>query len=293
MSSHAPPGAELIHSQEGLEIWRNAKNKFVCCRLSYLADPAKRSEEWLAEAKAGLSDGKFRREYEIEWDALDGQKVFPEIVLHYNQIVVPEGAYTFEHSKVFWAGYDHGMRNPAAFIVFTQDENGVIYAVWELYEPCENMPDFVSKMRLCPYWNRIRYIVADCSMWDKRGYNAEGAPISAYELFVQHGIKNFVRGGRASDVEMAWLLQMRQYWHNPQDIQFKILDSCPNLVEEFKGARYPNMSELQAIANNTKEKMVDKHNHAMDATKYWMTTHRKVTGKRDFNYTSPVYKWRN
>lgn len=279
---------EVLHSQQGLDIWRNEHNRFVICQLHYTADPAKRSPEWEAEARSGLQSARFAREYDLQWDALDGQKVFPEIVQHRSQIVIPGDSVTFGEHQHYWAGYDHGMRNPSAFVVFTVDESGTIYAVWEMYEPCTNMLAFVAKMKQCPYWNKIRHIVADPALWDKRGYSSEGQPISPYEMFYQYGVRNFIKGNR--HVEQTWLMLMRQYWGDKDDIQFKILDSCQCMIEEFEGARYPNMSDVIASNKNVVEVMVDKDNHAMDATKYWMTMHRKLQQNRP-KYQSQIYKW--
>lgn len=285
-----PSNKIMLHSQEGLQIWRNSGNGMCVCRLHYSADPNKRSEEWLIEAKAGLSEGRYKKEYEIEWDALDGQKVFPEIITCRQQIVVPQEAFTFNANTKFWAGYDHGFRNSAAFIVFTEDESGTIYAVWELYEPCTNLLEFVAKLKQCPYWPKIKYIVADPALWDKRGYSSEGMPISPYEMFCQYGVRNFIKGNR--HVEQSWLLLMKAYWGNKDDIQFKIMENCQCLIEEFEGARYPNMTEMMSQNKNVVETMVDKNNHAMDATKYWMTMHRKLQ-QRNVNCRTMIYKWKN
>lgn len=280
----------MLHEQEGLRIWRNEVNKFVICELRYNADPSKRSDEWLEEAKSGLSPSRFAKEYLIEWDAMDGQKAFPEIVEKRSKIVVSPEAYTFGESQRYWAGYDHGMRNPAAFVVFTQDESSNIYAVWELYEPCDNMAQFVEKMKQCPYWNKIRYIVADPALWDKRGYSGDGMPISPYEMFTQYGVRNFVKGSRES--EQTWLLLMRAYWADANDIQFRIMDNCVNLIEELEGLRYANMTELMAANKNANEKLVDKKNHAADATKYFMTFFRRqAQGGSGSRLRQWAYKW--
>lgn len=280
--------AEIIHSQEGLVIKRNEKNKFVVARLHYTSDPDKRSEQWLAEAKAGVPESKFRKEYEIEWDALDGQKVFPEILTYRHKIVIPDGVVEFDEHQQYWAGYDHGVRNPSAFIVFTKDKEGTIYAVWEMIEPCANLVDYVAKLKRCPYWNRIKYIAADPSFKQKRGYDLDGVPVSPYEMFCAQGVKNIIWGSRD---EQAWLLMMRTYWGNPDDIQFKIFESCQNLIQEFEGARYPNMAEAMLSQSNFKETMVDKNNHAMDASKYWMLTQRRLQ-QRTFNYRTMVDRYR-
>lgn len=278
---------EILHQQEGLIIRRNEKSGFVVIRLHYTADPDKRSDVWLREAKAGITDARFRQEYEIEWDAMDGAKVFPEIFTNRKYIVEPP--INWPDDQVFWAGYDHGIRNPSAFIVFTKDKEGTIHAVWEMVKPCANLIDYVHSMRQCPYWKRIKYIAADPSFKQQRGFNSGGDPVSPYELFVEHGVRNIIWGSRD---ETAWLLLMRTYWGNPNDIQFKISESCPQLIAEFEGAKYPNMNESTLMNSNFKENMVDKNNHCMDAVKYYMLTQRKLQ-QRSFSYATIVNKYRH
>jgi len=278
---------EILHEQEGLRIRRNEKSGFCVVRLHYTADPAKRSESWKREAMAGMQEAKFRQEYEIEFDALEGAKVFPEIQQYRNHIVVPD--FEWPEGQRFWAGYDHGVRNPSAFIVFTKDKEGTIYAVWELVKPCHNLIEFVADLKQCPYWKRIQYIAADPSFKQQRGYTSEGNPVSPYEMFVEQGVRNIIFGSRD---EQAWLLMVRTYWGNPEDIQFKIFNSCAHLIGEFEGARYPSTYELMRDQVNFKEKMLDVDNHGLDACKYWMLTQRKLQ-QREFKYSTIINKYRH
>lgn len=279
--------SEVLHSQEGLLISRAEKSGFCIVRLHYLADPNKRSEQWLKEAKAGVSDAKFRQEFEIEFDAMEGAKAFPEIFQYRDKILTPDIEWPADQK--FWAGYDHGVRNPSAFIVFTKDRDGTIYAVWEMVKPCHNLIQFVHELKQCPYWKRIQYIAADPSFKQQRGYTADGNPVSPYEMFVEQGVKNIIFGSRD---EQAWLLMVRTFWGNPDDIQFKIAQSCVHLIEEFENAKYPSMNEIMAQQKNFNEKLLDKDNHCLDASKYWMLTQRKLQ-QRDFKYTTIVNKYRH
>lgn len=56
---------------------------FHVLRLRYDADPDKdpateQGRRWLKQAESGMSDARWRKEYEIDYGALGGQLVFPE-----------------------------------------------------------------------------------------------------------------------------------------------------------------------------------------------------------------------
>lgn len=62
---------------------RRTKLGFNILRLHYTADPDKDPQTpagaaWLASAKSGMSEARWRQEYEIDYGALGGQLVFPE-----------------------------------------------------------------------------------------------------------------------------------------------------------------------------------------------------------------------
>ena len=67
-----------VHTEQ-MKIVKNDVNRFIVCTLHYTADPSKRSKDWQAEAKAGMSPARWDKEYEIDYVALYGQRVFPEI----------------------------------------------------------------------------------------------------------------------------------------------------------------------------------------------------------------------
>jgi hypothetical protein len=55
---------------------------FHVMRLHYAADPDKDPDteagrRWLEQAKAGMSDARWKKEFEIDYGALSGQLVFP------------------------------------------------------------------------------------------------------------------------------------------------------------------------------------------------------------------------
>lgn len=65
---------------QGVELWKNPKNKFNIVDIHYTADPAKRTIEWIEREKSGLPLNKWNREYEKSWDSYEGLPVFGDFV---------------------------------------------------------------------------------------------------------------------------------------------------------------------------------------------------------------------
>jgi hypothetical protein len=260
-----------LHEQQGLRISKNARNGFVIARLHYSADPRKRSPEWKAAAQQGLSDAKFRQEFEIDYGAHMGEKVFPEMQSRRHEIVCRQGPYEFNQwpsSLTMWGGFDYGTKNATSFHVYTIVD-GITYALWELYTPCKNIIDFARLMKECPYWNQLRYIAHDPDMEGLKTRDmSTGAMTTVRRNFEQLGIHKWLQG---NNNEPAWLSQMQKHWCGP-DVTFKILESCPRMIDEFESATYVQMTERQLESSNFREAMVDKNNHAMDDCKYFMNS---------------------
>lgn len=96
---------------DGLKTWVNPKNGFTVLQVHYTADPAKRGADWRANAKAGMLERGWRREYEIDWAAPEGEPVIPEFDPH---IHVKEFGW-LRGGRVL-RGWDPGFESPAVVI---------------------------------------------------------------------------------------------------------------------------------------------------------------------------------
>jgi len=259
---------EIPYEQTGLKISNNSGNKFCVIRLHYTADPRKRSPEWKREAHEGLRPADWAKEYEIDYTALSGERVFPEIAEARNTIVVDEPYPEFDSNQQYWGGLDYGMRNPSSLHYYTIYD-GVWYAIWELYEPCRDVQEFVRKAKEFPYYDKVRYIACDPTMYNTTQRNSLGLPCSPYELFVKAGFSKLLKG---RNDEQVWLMQMRNLWSDLEDPTFRIFNRCPKMISEFENAVYQTIGEKVSQTHNMKEKMVDKANHAMDDCKYLFST---------------------
>jgi hypothetical protein len=263
--------AKILHTQPGLKIVQNERNGFVVCTLHYTADPRKRGSVWRAEAQQGLSQAKFEQEFEISYDAMLGEKVFPEIKNRHSEIVLKEGPYIYNQwpkDLVMWGGFDYGSRNPSSFHIYTIVDQ-ICYVLWELYKPCKNIIEFAEDMKQCPFWDQIRYIACDPDIYTlKQRDMVTGGLTSVGQQLQQLGISKLTPGNTD---EAAWLVQMQKHWCSPE-ITFKILECCPRMIEEFEAATYVGMSERQLETSDYREALTQKHNHALDDCKYFMNS---------------------
>ena len=118
----APP----LDPPDGVRTWLNPTNGFTIARVHYTADPAKRSAEWFAAARAGMSSRGWRREYEIDWTAPKGEPVTPEFTPATMVVPVP-----VLPSARLLRGWDFGRVSPA--VVFGQlSEHGQLRILAEL-----------------------------------------------------------------------------------------------------------------------------------------------------------------
>ena len=98
MISSAAPGffKELVHDQldgsddsddhqvrkmfpmEGIEIWKNPKNKFTVFQIHYTANPDKRKPEYRDAMRSSMPLSTYNQEFEISWDTFEGKVVFPD-----------------------------------------------------------------------------------------------------------------------------------------------------------------------------------------------------------------------
>lgn len=306
VTPHASPGAEIIFSDgyihpkygvHGLTIRKNPRNQFCVVSLYFFADPVKRAPAWEAAARAGMTRAGFEKEYLINYTALFGEKVFPQIYERGSEIMIAPREFVAAGGR-FYGGFDYGPRNPSAFIIFAvepptaPEEPPHTYAIWELYEPCKNIPEFAEKMRACPYYPWLQWIAADPSLWTPNQQLRVGNVTSIHQYFMDAGIDKMMPGVTN---EGAWVAQMRRHWTGYEDPSFKIVkDYCPNLVREFQMAVYADPKNVQ-VNTVMDEKIGDSNNHALDATKYFMNSMPEagITAHSTVKWPIMINRWRN
>ncbi len=78
---------------EGVELWRNPRNRFIVVDLHYTANPAKRGSAWKEAIRSSMPIRDFLMEYERSWQTFEGRPVYADFnrTLHVaNDSVRPE-----------------------------------------------------------------------------------------------------------------------------------------------------------------------------------------------------------
>lgn len=113
MKEELPEGVAIEDIMTGLKQWRNPINRFLVLRLEHTADPAKRSKEWEAKTRAGLSNSDWMREYKLRWESLEGKGVYQdEWSYEFHVAKQPLG---WVPSSVVCRGWDFGLYPATVF----------------------------------------------------------------------------------------------------------------------------------------------------------------------------------
>lgn len=274
-------------SHKGIQSSLSAENVRVV-RIHYSADPDKdpstpAGENWLKrelQGYRGMSDPRWRKEMEVDFQAQGGQLLFP-FLAEFNHAIYVNPRPISETAKLT-AGFDYGTRNPSSLQITMWDETtGHPETIWEYYEEprkkSETDEDFRARkgykattaaLKACPHWEQLKRgggIAADPSLWSMTQQTQNGLK-SIADLYGQEGVHMFPaeRGG-----DMAWYEYVSsKWWANPVKPDWKIWRTCPWLWQELQGLRFAEWSASTAVNQNPKDKIVDKANHAVDAIKY-------------------------
>lgn len=275
----ALPGALPV--PDGMKAWVNAGNGFTVVACHYTADPKKRNDEWYTWACKALREDQIEREMEINFDSKAGAKAFPYLepnaALYRRDPPMPIPA----HWTII-AGLDYGARNPTAFTWFAVDEFRRFWAFDEFYCPMIDyeeeggLPAFAEWIKKHEYYPRLRYIVADPSIFNRNqnqlemkenGQIAYGTVMSIAELLMKFGIHKLQRGNNDRLAGMTRLQQMFNWRGDVKNTNPFVFfgGKCKKAWWEFINIVY-KLDDKET--KNADEDVVKRNDHAFDEWKY-------------------------
>lgn len=93
-------------------VRRNPNNGFSVATVHFTMDPNKNNEKWIAEAKKGLSEQAWNREYEIDYSSYGGKKFFPE----FEEFNIAKHKIEYKRGETLYRGWDYGFHRPCCII---------------------------------------------------------------------------------------------------------------------------------------------------------------------------------
>lgn len=262
---------------KGLTFTKNKKNSFIVARLHYTADPERAKPEWKLKTRPGYTEATWRKEYEIDFEALSGLLVYPM----FDESVHLISRRDLDIDKLNTRGIrirvlDHGGTNPTACLWawIDPDDNWIIYR--EYYKANDVIPNHAREIKQRSQRESYYNSIADPSIWAKTR-EKDGERYSIQEEYSDLGI-DWSKGN--NDFALAWDTISQRLTIDPSRINpftglpgspsiFFVQEECINLVKEIKKWRFQEFTSVKmALEKNPKEVPIDKDNHAMDCLTY-------------------------
>ena len=102
-----------------IPVRRNKKNLFTIARIHYSLDPDKYTKEWLNEAKRGMPEMGFKREYEIDYSFYAGKQFFTE----FREYNIAKESIDYRPREILYRGWDYGFHRPCCVITMLNGED--------------------------------------------------------------------------------------------------------------------------------------------------------------------------
>lgn len=259
MLSDEKPTKRLFPMQ-GVEIWKNPKNRFCVIEIHYTADPAKRSAEFKSRVKASLPHRDFMREYEISWETWQGLPVYAdwETNVHGSPVELKPHL-----GLPLLRGWDFGL-TPACVICQVQEEQLVVLEEYVAFNMgVDRFSDWVltNCRQKYPLW-------ADKKDWldyvDPSGFARKDTDEkSCTDILSKKGIR-CIAGAitwtkRRESVEHFLTRRTKQ-----GPALLVSLPKCPTLVRGFKGGYFYPETMKDAEANELRPEK-NEYSHVHDA----------------------------
>ena len=224
-------------------IWRSHQNPFL--PKDFIDNISKGKPEWW---KKRYIDGSFEH--------AEGM-VYPSV----SKAIIPTQQVNDKWERA--VALDHGLRNPTALLIAAIDEQkGEVHIFREYYKANTLVPDHAQNIKATLEECKVtagntRFMVIDPSAKNKtdpiNGKSVQSL-YQEYGLYFQPANNNIEAG----------ILKVNAYIEKGK---LKIHDTCPNLIRELQGYRFPDL-EMDSQEKNLKENPIKANDHAADALRY-------------------------
>lgn len=285
-TGHVAVGAskELMR---GLRFQRNRNNPFAVLWLHYTADPERDPErlgaEWFRQKvreMGGINSSGWRREYEIDFEAQAGQRVFEQFDPRRHVV----GVRTLPQWYNRYVVIDYGLRNPTAILWLAYGE-GQHFIEAEYFQAGASVresaqafhlisrelhaPDELKReVRLNDKTGELENRPA-LEEWQGRFYDDmlidpstiarnEAETKTILERFAEHGVYPGLANRAVDGLKIAndWFARDKLY----------VMARCVNTIREVQNLVWAEHADLTL---NYREKERDRNNHTTDCLKYY------------------------
>jgi hypothetical protein len=269
---------KAIFPMEGVEIWRNPKNKFYVFQLHYSANPVKKDPKYREEIKSAMPIRQYMQEYELQWDSFEGKAVYADWKKSLHASKKPLHP---EFGLPLLRGWDFGL-TPACVIAQLQGDQLVVLR--EFTEVNMGVERFSTKVlqhlrTLYPHWAASRdWIEFIDPSGNFRKDTTEDTCAGILRKVLGSGIQIVPGPVQWEPRRMGVDAFLTRYTKDGPCFQIDQAQ-CPVLVRGFDGG-YRYSDKAFDIEPNKVTPIKDEHSHPHDALQYIAAGLSKFTSKR-------------
>ena len=251
---------------EGIQVWKNPRNKFTVIELHYTANPAKRGEEFRQALKDTLPVREYKMEYEKSWEAFAGKPVYEDFNDFFHVTHTKPKAHV---GLPLLIGWDSSGLTPAAVIAQLQGETLVV--LLEVIGPGMGASRFVPhvKEQIVTHFPQITDISAQTvSFFDPAGFRKNEITEETYLQRMQKGGFTQIRPGPMKwkarvEAVTDWLIGARK-----GKSRFQVYEvGAPVLTAGLRGGFRYDEKQIE-IESDKPQAIKDAHSHPNDALQY-------------------------
>ncbi len=284
------PG-ETSYPMQGVEVRRNAKNKFIVFQLHYSADPSKRDPAYIETIRASMPVRQFKQEYELVWDSFEGLAVYADWDPSIHSV---KGKIDPQIGLPLLVGLDFGL-TPAMVIGQLQEETLCILKEYTAVNMgvkrflASIIPQLKTEFPM--YLDFSRDFI---SFIDPSGFfRKDTDETTCASVMEEYGFKNIIPGPvqweeRRTAVE-TWLCRRTK-----KGPCFQVsAPGCPTLIQGFNGGyRYPD-GVLEKEPTQKLRPIKDKFSHCHDALQYLCSKILSTRPRSVVSIPIPTYAFLN
>jgi hypothetical protein len=277
------PVASLPDLPKGVKVRMN-RNGVLAISVHYSADPAKdpdtpEGREWLKDAKKGMTDSMWRKEMEMDFQALRGKLVYEEWNPEWH-VVRP---YSIPYEWTIIHAVDPGLANPCAMLWAAVKPDGDIVFFDEYYVKEKTIQEHASAVRQKEGQLRVNWRVIDAAAFirEQTAFYHGTAPQTIAEsweaqgFFFHRGSKNEYMGISKVHEYLKFIPELGKTVANPR---LTVFSSLSWFIWEISKWKYPEQSPVMEEKRNPVEKGEDKDNHLMDCMRIILTENPRFLG---------------
>lgn len=269
---------------EGVEVWKNPKNKFLIFQLHFSANETKRDPAYMDTMKAAMPIRQFMQEYMLQWESYAGTPVYPDFQRKIHGV---ENSIDPVLGLPLVRGWDFGLTPACVVAQYVENQLRVICEFTALNEGADT---FVT--RTLQKLNVKYPLFRGSDNWidsiDPSGFARKDTDMSTCaQIMIKKGLTPIPGAvtweDRRTGVE-SFLIR-----YTKQGPGFIIsLSECPTLVRGFEGG-YRYDEKVIDLEPAKIRPLKDEHSHAHDALQYICGIVRQRMRLKRVNVPTPSY----